>query len=247
MNGAFSQDFVEGFLLHRREYRETSYLADFFTLEQGKISAVVKGVRGKKTTKNALLQPFQPLQLLFFGNNELKSLNKIEPADKAMALLGKGMFCGMYLNELLNRALAPELPQVEIYQAYLQSLAALKSATDADFEPLLRDFEFCLLNELGYGVDWYSDSQTQAPIQAELMYCYIHEQGFQQQHFSQGGQNSFSGETIEKVSRKIWDNASLRCAKVVSRIAITGLIGNKPLKSRELFLSQPTTLVTGKS
>ena len=40
-----NNDWLTAFVLHRRAYRETSYIVDFFTLEQGKVSAVAKGDR----------------------------------------------------------------------------------------------------------------------------------------------------------------------------------------------------------
>ncbi|MDU0354167.1 recombination protein O N-terminal domain-containing protein [Paraglaciecola aquimarina] len=55
---------INGFLLHRREYRETSYLTDFFTAELGKISAVVKGVRGSKGDKKVYCNHFSPCCLM---------------------------------------------------------------------------------------------------------------------------------------------------------------------------------------
>ena len=45
---------LTGFVLHRRSYRETSYLTDLFTLELGKVSAVARGVRGNKGDKKSL-------------------------------------------------------------------------------------------------------------------------------------------------------------------------------------------------
>lgn len=230
----------QGFLLHRREYRETSYLADFFTVELGKVSAVVKGVRGSKSQRKGLLQPFQPLQISFAGRHQLKNVHQLEAEEAAVALRGKAMFCGLYLNEILNRTLADELPAPELYQTYVESLLRLSNCADDELEPLLRCFEFTLLSELGYGIDWLCDAETGNKIVADATYCFIREQGFQQLHFQQAGANSFAGEVILKVHQQLWDKQSLRCAKVVSRISMSALLGSKPLKSRELFLIEPT-------
>ena len=69
---------LNGFLLHRRAYRETSFLVNLFTVENGKVSAIVKGVRGSKSDKKSLLQPFQPLLIGVSGRYELKNLQQVE-------------------------------------------------------------------------------------------------------------------------------------------------------------------------
>ena len=54
-----NNDWLTAFVLHRRAYRETSYIVDFFTLEQGKVSAVAKGVRNSKSDKKACFNLFK--------------------------------------------------------------------------------------------------------------------------------------------------------------------------------------------
>jgi DNA repair protein RecO (recombination protein O) len=39
------------YLLHARPYRNTSVLADFFTLQHGRVNGVVRGVRGANSKK----------------------------------------------------------------------------------------------------------------------------------------------------------------------------------------------------
>ncbi len=54
---AFQVDAQAAYVLHSRPYRDTSALVDFFTLEHGKVSAVVKGARNPKSKFRAVLQP----------------------------------------------------------------------------------------------------------------------------------------------------------------------------------------------
>jgi DNA repair protein RecO (recombination protein O) len=86
---------LTGFLLHRRSYRETSYLTDLFTLELGKISAVARGVRGNKGDKKSLLQSFQLLLLSVSGRHELRNLNQLESAGPRLQLGGNQLFSAM--------------------------------------------------------------------------------------------------------------------------------------------------------
>lgn len=226
-------DNLSGFLLHRREYRETSYLLDIFTLELGKVSAVAKGVRGSKSDKKSLLQAFQPLLVSFYGKHELKNLRQVEARSPMQVLTGKAMFAAMYLNEVLNRTLINEQAHPQLFDLYQQSLISLSQGRE--LEPALREFELGLLSEQGYGLDFLHDWQSGEVIQPQHYYTLILEHGFQQLPEALKVSNCFSGENLQKIAAYNWDKASLSCAKRISRMAMAPLLGSKPLKSRELF------------
>lgn len=222
-----------GFLLHKRSYRETSYLTDLFTLELGKVSAVARGVRGNKGDKKSLLQSFQPLLLSVSGKHELRNLNQLESAGSMLKLVGHQLFSAMYLNELLNRLLPKEVPHPELFECYQQSLLWL--ANEGDIEPCLRRFELLLLDDLGYGIDLTQDYENGQPVAVDVDYCLVMENGIKQIQGVAQGTNRFSGEALLQVSKNVWTASSLQCAKRITRMALSPLLGHKPLKSRELF------------
>ena len=229
---------LTGFLLHRRSYRETSYLTDLFTLELGKVSAVARGVRGNKSDKKSLLQSFQLLLLSVSGKHELRNLNQLESAGPMLPLVGHQLFSAMYLNELLNRLLPKEVPHPELFLSYQQSLNWL--ASGGDIEPCLRQFELSLLDDMGYGIDFTQDYESGQTVEADIDYCLILESGIRRIDVTvQGsipqGSNRFSGEALLQVSNNVWTPESLQCAKRITRMALSPLLGRKPLKSRELF------------
>jgi len=224
---------VQGFLLHRRPYRETSYLVALFTLEWGKVSAVAKGVRGNRSDKKSLLQAFQPLLFGLSGKHELKNLNQLESSGPMLNLAGKRLFSAMYINEVMNRLLALEIPQPKLFLYYQQSLGLL--AQGEAIEPTLREFELALLDELGYGFDLIHDYQLGEALDPQAHYVFIAEHGLQHCPIPLKSPNYFSGETLLKVSRFDWDKSSLQCAKYLTRLTLSPLLGSKPLKSRELF------------
>lgn len=227
---------LQGFLLHRRPYRETSYLADFFTLEQGKVSAVVKGVRNSKSDRKSLLQGFQPLQLSFSGRHELKNLVQIEASGKAYPLQATALYCAMYLNELLNRALQPDLSCESLYQGYRQALQGLSEGNKP--EPTLREYELTLLHELGFALDLSQDFESGEAIVADAQYQFIPQQGVRAAHQLPAGIKVVSGQLLLDIHQGHWHKASLQAAKWLNRQALVELIGDKPLKSRELFIQR---------
>jgi DNA repair protein RecO (recombination protein O) len=224
---------LTGFVLHRRSYRETSYLTDLFTLELGKVSAVARGVRGNKGDKKSLLQSFQLLLLSVSGKHELRNLNQLESAGSMMKLVGHQLFSAMYLNELLNRLLPKEVPHPELFHAYQQSLKWLTSG--GDIEPCLRQFELLLLEDMGYGIDLTQEYENSQTVEADVDYCLVLESGMRRIDDSAQGTNRFSGEALLQVSNNVWTPNSLQCAKRITRMALSPLLGHKPLKSRELF------------
>jgi DNA repair protein RecO (recombination protein O) len=222
-----------GFLLHRRVYRETSYLTDLFTLELGKVSAVARGVRGSKNEKKSLLQSFQPLLLNLTGKHELRNLNQLESNGPMLHLTDHQLFSAMYLNELLNRVLPKEVPHPELFHVYQQSLQWL--ASSQDIEPCLRQFEMLLLEDLGFGFDLTHEYENGLSVEPGVDYCLVLESGIKRIDNHALGSNRFSGKALLQVSEQQWTASSLQCAKRISRMALAPLLGNKPLKSRELF------------
>ena len=139
------------YVLHSRAYRESSALVDFLT-PQGRLRAVLRNARGKAGT---LARPFVPLEVEFRGRGELKNVGRMESAGIAAWLNGEALFSGLYLNELLIRLLPAEDPHPAVFDHYAATLLAL--AEGRPLEPLLRAFEWRLLDDLGYGFALDSD------------------------------------------------------------------------------------------
>ena len=63
------------FVLHRRDYQETSLLVDLLTLNDGRVRVIAKGAKRHKNAWRALLQAFLPLQVEYSGRQDLKTLS----------------------------------------------------------------------------------------------------------------------------------------------------------------------------
>jgi DNA repair protein RecO (recombination protein O) len=153
-----------------------------------------------------------------------------------LQLTGHQLFSAMYLNELLNRLLPKEVPHPELFLSYQQSLNWL--ASGGDIEPCLRQFEFLLLDDMGYGIDLTQEYEGGQTVESNVDYCLILESGIKRIDVSAQsaeGSNRFTGEALLQVSNNIWTPKSLQCAKRITRMSLSPLLGRKPLKSRELF------------
>ena len=155
------------YLLHRRDYSNSSLLVECLTEDQGRFPAIVKGVKGKGKSGPSLLQPFIPLQICWSGKGEVKSLTQFELDGTLRQLSGKSLYCGFYLNELMMRLLQRNDPHERLFHLYANQLARL--AEKGIDEAELRYFELDLLNELGYGVDLELDVAGQCHIEKQRL------------------------------------------------------------------------------
>lgn len=223
------------YVLHGRAYQNTSMLVDLFTREHGRIGLVAKGVKRPSSKMFGALQPLQGLFVSWGGRSELKTLYsaEIEP-HISTTLAGDRLYMGLYINELLIRLLHNEEAHIRLFDVYQQCLQTL--ASEADCEPALRYFEVQLLEELGYGVNFVYDYQTETEIQADESYTYVPERGFAQRTRQQGDELIIQGQTIKSLAEHQLSGVQQKKeAKLLLRTIIEYHLEGRPLKTRELF------------
>ena len=216
------------FLMHRRMYQGSSLLLDFFTKDFGKIRLIARGARNSKTS----LQMFQCLSISFKGKGELKSLSQWEIADQPRRLLGDDLILAIYINELILRLLPEGDEHIEIFESYWTFISNLNTLASNEKEYALRKFENQLLDDLGYGIDFNFDIDGSA-IDKDLKYNFIEHQGF-----TSNNEGLFNGKTLLRLSNSdeaITNANELSILKKMNRKRLKSLLGDKPLKSKELF------------
>ncbi len=232
----YSDTLVPAYLLHARPYRETSVIADFFTQHHGRVSGVVRGVRGKQSKTKSALQPFSPLLIGWMGKHELVTVTQVESAGCYHRLLGNRLICGMYVNELLLRLLPVWQSYEMLFSDYLSGIAALAD-TDQSLQGLLRRFELQLLVALGYGVDFTRTANGHEIIFADKYYIYVLGEGFQDLPGNVDVSQSYLGAWLLAMSEHRYDDAAVcKVAKRLTRMLLAQLLGSKPLCCRELLM-----------
>lgn len=217
------------YVLHSRPYRDTSLLVDFFTLEHGKVNVVVRGAKRPNSKLRPVIQPFLPLQVGWRGRQGLKNLTLAEPVDAHPFLTGTPLMCGLYLNELMTRLLQPLDPHPHLYVYYQYVINELRSGQD--IEGALRTFERRLLIELGHTPDLTG-------LDPDGIYLCEPEQGLQRiaQPTDRNRMRCFYGRHLQAIEQDSYDQPVVRqAAKRLMRLLIDQLLGDKPLRSRELF------------
>ena len=226
-------DFSPAFILHQRVFRESSFLLDIFSRDHGRISLVAKGVRKQKRSQAGLLQIYQPLLLSWQGRRDLQTLTAAETNGPAYLLRAESALCGLYINELMMKLLPLGESESNLYMDYQKALFGLQEALQNEIT--LRLFEKQLLSHLGYGLVLDQDVETGEPIDEEKDYYYVADEGL---YRWQSGQerNRISGRSLQHlVKEQDFDEKSLNEIKQLMRMVIHFYLGDKPLRSRELF------------
>lgn len=217
------------YVLHRRPYRETSFIVEMFTAEHGRLSLLAKGVRKAKSSTQGLLQPFVPLLISFSGKTELMTLTAVETRGEIRALQGDSLFAGFYLNELIINLLQKWDTHPQLFFRYEATVRELQVSLQQKY---LRAFEKCLLEELGYGV--LNKTDVFLP---EKFYRFIPEQGFVVSDMSIDSAQTFSGKNLLSIAKEEWDDeVVLQAAKRLMRSILLPLLGAKQIYSRQLFV-----------
>ena len=209
-------------------YQGNSLLLDFFTKDHGKLRLIARGARSSKTS----LQMFQCLSISFKGKGDLKSLSQWEISDEPRRLLGNDLIMAIYVNELIQRLLPEGDEHSEIFESYWAYIKNISTLDSNEKEYKLRIFENQLLKDLGYGLD-FDDDINGNTINKDFQYDFIEHQGF-----SFNGNGVISGSTLLHLSNSnepITNSKELSILKKMNRKRLKSLLGDKPLKSKELF------------
>lgn len=223
---------LSAYVLHSRAYRDTSRIADLYSLEQGRVSAVFKGARSVGKKRSAVLEPFSRLSISLSGKSSLKN-GSLRESQRQLSLNSRtALYSGLYINELLVRLLHEGEANLTLFAAYEWIIVKLASETDiADY---LRAFEYTLLQSLGYPLSFEHDAD-EALIDANHVYYLAPNQGFISAKRQADNRQYFDGATLLSIGALHWSDDARTAAKHINRAALAQLLGDKPLMSRQLF------------
>lgn len=228
---------LHSYLIHHRKYRERSHIVHLFTQEYGRIDGVLRHTPPPQ---------YQPIALHASGKSELKNFSQIEMMQQPIFFFGDAFFAGFYLNELILRLCPLEEVMPSTFLQYGLTLNALQNLPDQSdtqhyLKQILRQFEHILLEELGYAIDFSVDSNGQALI-ATQHYIFQLNDGFLATH---SVQNSFLGQDLLQLTQyekgRDFSAQQLQLVSKLYRQILSALLGDRPLKSRQLWIQNTQT------
>ncbi|MGA7179256.1 MAG: DNA repair protein RecO [Thiobacillaceae bacterium] len=224
-----------GFILHTWPFKETSLVAEAFTLHHGRVALIARGARRPRSASRGLIQPFTTLSLSWYGRHELRTLHDVEWQGGFVPPQGEALMCGFYLNELLMKLLPRDDPHEILFDHYHHALQQLGGG-DMPLEVILRRFEARLLAEIGYAATFSHQAETGQLVEAAERYVFQAERGPYAYSADRAGV-AVSGQTLLDLAGDRFGSAqTLSEAKRLMRYLIAHHLGGKPLYTRQLLV-----------
>jgi DNA repair protein RecO (recombination protein O) len=222
---------TEAILLHSRNYSETSLICELFTRKHGRVSVIAKGARSKKNKFQNIAAPNILASVNYSGKSELKTLVSWEEITH-FSILGKNLKILLYLNELIFKLLEKENKQDRIFESLIDFYKVLVSGDAKNIEIALREFEYFLICELGYGFNLLYDDNGKKIVREKTYYFHP------AQGFSEKPLNNFlkvSGiDIIDFTNGKITSSSARSKIRKIMQLAIS-YIAEKPLNAGLIF------------
>ncbi len=222
---------TEAILLFSRKFSETSLICELFTRKKGRVSVIAKGARTKKNKFQNVTAPNILANVNYSGKSELKTLISWEEI-KYFPILGKNLKILLYLNELIFRLIEKENQQEKIFDALINFYKTLELGETKSIEISLREFEYFLICELGYGFNFQIDDRGKH-IKKDGVYYFHPANGFSEKPL-----NNFlkvSGiDIINFTNGKITSSSARSKIKKIMQLAIT-FIAEKPMNAGVIF------------
>ncbi len=221
---------TDAWILHKMPVGDTSYYVTFFTKKKGVVVALCRGIKSSK--KQAILQQFTPLWVIFNEKLDKFYVNNIEAQTASLNFSKDNLFASLYINELLYYLLKPEDEHNDLFDAYKESLLNLQmSASQNSMEILLRSFELNLLQAIGYGLGLSIEAESNALVQVDKYYKFIPNRGLVL------AQQGILGRYLLAIDKcDFSDDYALKIAKKIIRCALDYCLEGKRLRSRDFFV-----------
>lgn len=143
---------TEAIVLNKYDFRETSLIVNFYTRHFGKISGLLKGIRGQPEKFASTLEPFSLNDIIFYRktNSALHLVTQSETKDNFDGIRINMVKSGLtsVILELLQAVCLDDDANEDIFNLSLSCLKELASNCDA--EKIIRVFKIKLLKLCGF-------------------------------------------------------------------------------------------------
>jgi DNA repair protein RecO (recombination protein O) len=137
-------------VLKRTDYSETSKIVTFYTRDRGKVRALAKGARRKKSEFLGILEPLSVLEIVYIEKREgLHILKEAHLIASNLALREHLPRISHALNflSLIDKTQAEEDADPDVFEVLLSSLSALQHISHS--ENVAAAFQLSLLRHVG--------------------------------------------------------------------------------------------------
>ncbi len=219
------------FILHRRDYKESSLILELFSEQFGRVSVLANAARKRRDA--AHFQICNRLMLGWSGRSELKTLTQIE--SRVLPVSPKHYPGVFYANELLMLMLPKHQAYAELFHHYQQLLLGLAgSDRQAELAMGLRRFELELLTALGLLPDLTRVSHSDAPLEDTREYYFDPANGLCPAQNQQT--RNFLGAQLRAIADRRFDEPDIaRAGRILLRQIIDFNLQGRTLQSRQFY------------
>lgn len=141
---------TEAIVLRRRPAGEADAILVLLTPEEGRVDAVVRGVRRSQAKLRGHVEPVTRSRLLLARGRSIEVVAQAQTVDAYLAIKAdlEALAAAIYLCELVEQAAVAQTPQRELYSLLIEALAALDAGMAPD--SVARYFELHLLAISGH-------------------------------------------------------------------------------------------------
>ena len=191
---------------------------------------MAKGAKNPRSKFFGHLLPFSALRIIVTGKSEMKTLTEIDSNFISQSVKGPhDLYTYLYVNELMMRLLPKGLPNQELYDLYKNFVELARADAISEFD--LRIFELDLLDVLGYGINFDTDSKENSEFKDSIIYSYMPEKGF---HHA-GDTKGFSSNEISALKNRTLEGFDKLKLKQLLQVAISSCLDGRELSSRDFF------------
>ncbi len=212
----------QGWLIHQYPIRDHLLLLYILTPER-----LLKGFYrvSKKNPYSGRPHPFSLYWVSWKENKNACNIQSLEFQDAPLSLKGLKLFMGLYLNELIFHLCRDDEVEPRFYALYQQ---LLHDELDCN-ELLLRQFEWQILADCGYAID-FSTTCFQEKIQQDATYQFHPSSGFYPAN------EGILGKHLSMIDAFNWsDDSVYPIVKKILRSTIDYVLDGKSLNSRKLL------------
>lgn len=221
-------ELASALILHRRAWRDTSFMLEAYTRQYGRVGLIARGARRSGARWRGLLEPLADVRLSWSGRGELYNVTAVEPRAHCQ-LSGNRLWGGFYASELVLRLTAREDPHAGIHDSLSGLLQAM--ADGAPAVVALRLFERDLLEAIGYGLPLTAEPESGRAVEADMTYVWDAARGL---YAGRAGTNDVAvpGSALLGLAAGRFDSrADIHAARSLLGAVIESHLGGRPLKT----------------
>lgn len=226
-------DHQPAYVLMSQPWKESSLLVEVLTRNYGRLSLIARSARRPKSALRGVLMPFAPLEIAWFGKNELRTLHGAEWCYGIAQLTNIFLWSGFYINELVLRLTGRDDPMPELFDIYDKTMRSL--ASQCELSTTLRHFELSLLQLFGYSLTLDQDLNGQCIAPENYYLCEPKTLPQIVTHYSPNDLVSDGAVLLAISKRDFSSDKACRFAKRLTKKWIESLLPNGKLLVREIL------------